>query len=372
MKEINIAKTIVLKRRERGITQDEVASYIGVSKASVSKWETGQSYPDITLLPMLAAYFNCTIDDLLGYSPQMTKEEIKKTYQKLSKEFATKPFEDVYEECDKIIKKYYSCFPLLLQMAILLINHFTLISKKERQLEIVQEAIDLCIRVKMESEEVWLSKEAASMEATCYLMIGNPQQILELLGEEIRPLSNDIEMIAQAYQLMGNHKQAKKVSQIAIYQHFMHFIGITPSYLILNSDNILKINEILYRILEVAKLFELKKLNPNSLAQIYLTAAHVYCLNQEKQKALEMLEEYADLCVCNFFPYTLHGDSYFDTIEEWFQTFQLGMDAPRDEKIIRESMLQAVEGNPGFSYLSKEPRFLIVLEKLKANLGGKS
>jgi transcriptional regulator with XRE-family HTH domain len=57
VKELNIAKTIVSKRREKGITQDELAAYIGVSKASVSKWETGQSYPDILFLPQLAAYF---------------------------------------------------------------------------------------------------------------------------------------------------------------------------------------------------------------------------------------------------------------------------------------------------------------------------
>ena len=51
MNELNIAKTLVLKRKEKGITQEELAAYIGVSKASVSKWETGQSYPDITFLP---------------------------------------------------------------------------------------------------------------------------------------------------------------------------------------------------------------------------------------------------------------------------------------------------------------------------------
>ncbi len=47
MKEINIAKMLVTKRREKGITQDEIASYIGVSKASVSKWETGQVIPTL-------------------------------------------------------------------------------------------------------------------------------------------------------------------------------------------------------------------------------------------------------------------------------------------------------------------------------------
>ena len=38
MKEINIAAAIVRKRREKGITQDQLAAYMGVSKASVSKW----------------------------------------------------------------------------------------------------------------------------------------------------------------------------------------------------------------------------------------------------------------------------------------------------------------------------------------------
>lgn len=43
MNELNIAKTLLRKRKEKGITQDELANYIGVSKAAVSKWETGQS-----------------------------------------------------------------------------------------------------------------------------------------------------------------------------------------------------------------------------------------------------------------------------------------------------------------------------------------
>ena len=58
MNELNINKCIIQKRKEKGITQEELAEYIGVSKAAVSKWESGQSYPDISLLPELAAFFN--------------------------------------------------------------------------------------------------------------------------------------------------------------------------------------------------------------------------------------------------------------------------------------------------------------------------
>ena len=104
MKEINIAKTLIAKRKEKSITQDVLAAYIGVSKASVSKWETGQSYPDITFLPQLATYFNISIDELIGYSPQMTKEAIRKLYCKLTGEFSTRPFDEVLNECHACTK----------------------------------------------------------------------------------------------------------------------------------------------------------------------------------------------------------------------------------------------------------------------------
>ena len=113
MKEINIAKVIQKKRKERHLTQDDIAAYIGVSKASVSKWETAQSYPDITFLPQLAALFNISIDELLGYEPQLTKTQIRTLYCQLSERFATDPFEEVLGQCREIIKEYYSCFPLL-------------------------------------------------------------------------------------------------------------------------------------------------------------------------------------------------------------------------------------------------------------------
>lgn len=57
MNGLNIGKCIIRKRKEKGITQEQLADYMGVSKASVSKWETEQSYPDIVILPKMAAYF---------------------------------------------------------------------------------------------------------------------------------------------------------------------------------------------------------------------------------------------------------------------------------------------------------------------------
>lgn len=84
MKEMNLGRILIENRHKRGITQEELATHIGVSKGAVSKWETNSSLPDISLLPQLASYFDITIDELIGYEPQMEKEEIKKLYLRLS------------------------------------------------------------------------------------------------------------------------------------------------------------------------------------------------------------------------------------------------------------------------------------------------
>lgn len=51
-------------RKKMKMTQEELADKIGVSFQAVSKWENAQSAPDISLLPLLAEVFGCTIDDL--------------------------------------------------------------------------------------------------------------------------------------------------------------------------------------------------------------------------------------------------------------------------------------------------------------------
>jgi transcriptional regulator with XRE-family HTH domain len=368
MKEINIAKTLVTKRREKGITQDELAAYIGVSKASVSKWETEQSYPDITFLPQLAAYFNISIDKLMGYAPQMAKEDIKRLYHRLASAFATRPFDEVLGECRRIIKKYYSCFPLLLQMAVLLANHHMLAEEKKVQEAILKEAVELCIRIKTESDDVWLSKDATSLEAVCYLMLQQPQEILNLLGESIRPIPTDYEIVSQAYQIMGNTSKAKEVTQISMYQHLLALIGATPAYLLLNADNSKKTEDILHRALSVAAIYHLEKLHPNTMLQTYFTAAQVYSLQGNIENSLDMLQKYADICTKGFFPCSLHGDSFFDAIDGWFADFDLGTDALRNEKVIKESMLQGVLSNPAFAALAEQPRYKSILETLKTNL----
>ena len=64
--ELLFAKRVREKRLEKGLTQEQLAQAIQISPQSVSKWERGDGYPDITLLPRIANFLQISVDELIG------------------------------------------------------------------------------------------------------------------------------------------------------------------------------------------------------------------------------------------------------------------------------------------------------------------
>lgn len=63
------------------LTQEEVAGYLGITAQSVSKWERGESCPDITLLPALANIFETSIDLLMGMDTIRAEETMRRIHK---------------------------------------------------------------------------------------------------------------------------------------------------------------------------------------------------------------------------------------------------------------------------------------------------
>ena len=92
---------IVRLRKIKGITQDELASAVGVSRQAVYKWECGQSYPEVQKLIEIKALFGISIDDLLdeSYEIAMPEKKRRKRISKASIEKIEKAVEsDLYSE----------------------------------------------------------------------------------------------------------------------------------------------------------------------------------------------------------------------------------------------------------------------------------
>jgi len=88
---------IVKLRKLKGITQDELASAVGVSRQAVCKWESGQSYPEVSNLLELKLLFNISIDDLLDDNYEVILPE-KKKRRRAAKESAPAAEVNINEE----------------------------------------------------------------------------------------------------------------------------------------------------------------------------------------------------------------------------------------------------------------------------------
>lgn len=73
---MEIGSVIREKRTAQGLTQEQVATALGVSAPAVSKWERGESFPEITLLPALARLLGTDLNGLLSFQQEMGREEI--------------------------------------------------------------------------------------------------------------------------------------------------------------------------------------------------------------------------------------------------------------------------------------------------------
>ena len=75
MKEVNISKNIADLRKRKGVTQEQLGAVLNISPQAISKWETGTSLPDTQTLPLIAAYFEVSVDYLF-YGADYTYNDI--------------------------------------------------------------------------------------------------------------------------------------------------------------------------------------------------------------------------------------------------------------------------------------------------------
>lgn len=366
MKEIHLGQILGEHRRKQKVTQEELACFLGVSKAAVSKWETETAYPDILMLPKLASFFDITIDELLGYDPQLTPEEICRIHNSLAKEFADQPFSQVLEHCREYIRKYSSCWPFLFQAGSLFINHIALCSSPEETQALTKEALELFRKVKTQAQDPNLCNNALQMEAYCLLLLNRPEEVLDLLSEMPSVTGPFEPLLSSAWQMTGNMKEAKRVLQIGIYKDMLSIINQLLPYIRLCTDDAEALLESCRRLKGFCSLFHLETLHPGVFLSCLLTMAQELLIIGEKDQCLELLDEYTSLAAGEIYPLKLHGDDYFSFIDSWFEkTSSLGDYPPRDEAVIRRSITQALTENPALKSLEMEPRFLEMVEKLK-------
>ena len=92
---MSIGKQIKYYRKKFGLTQEQVANHLGVSTPAVNKWEKGNTYPDITLLPAFARLLKIDMNELFLFQDELTDQEIGEFVNEVS-EMALENFTEAF------------------------------------------------------------------------------------------------------------------------------------------------------------------------------------------------------------------------------------------------------------------------------------
>ena len=139
----NLKKYRILKE----LTQEDVAEFLGITPQSVSKWERGESYPDITLLPALANIFETSVDLLLGMDT-IRAEETRYNIHKKAVEYQRNGNLDMAE---KTYRDALLIYPNKPGMILGLASTLALKGDTEEAIELIERGLPISINEKQKS-----------------------------------------------------------------------------------------------------------------------------------------------------------------------------------------------------------------------------
>ena len=114
---MKIGEVIRKYRKAKQMTQEEMASRLGVTTPAVNKWENGNTMPDITLLAPIARLLGVSLDELLSFRDELTTEEIRGILLEAEQKSAAESHDTVFRWIKEQIRQYPNCEALIHSLA---------------------------------------------------------------------------------------------------------------------------------------------------------------------------------------------------------------------------------------------------------------
>lgn len=105
-------------RKEKGLTQEEMANALGITASAVNKWERGNALPDITLLGPIARLLGISLEELLSFRAELTPQEIQKLVKEGDKRFSEEDYDEAFAWAREQILQNPDCEPLIHSLAL--------------------------------------------------------------------------------------------------------------------------------------------------------------------------------------------------------------------------------------------------------------
>lgn len=210
--ELPVGKVISDLRKKNGLTQEQLADAVGVSVPAVSKWETGNSYPDITLLVPIARYLGVTVDDLFRYECDIPPERVLEIEKECSEKFE-EDFEAGLSLCGDYLREYPNNAYLKFRIASLLPWHAARSGVKEETARAaLEQAADL-LKTAGESKEDKIRNASLYLLACTYAQMDRCGEAREILEKLPRNDTDPDGLLPSVYLRQGEFEKAKKLGQ---------------------------------------------------------------------------------------------------------------------------------------------------------------
>lgn len=210
---LEIGRNIFRLRKDKGITQEELSKIVGVSIAAVSKWEGGATYPDITLLPVIANFFNVSIDELMSYQNDISDENIEEISTICLEAFENEGEESGISICNKYIRKYTKAYKLKNFLAGLIVMKSSTMKDKEKQRKNYAKALGICEDIINNSNDEELIKTGILMVGNINAILEDYDKALEIYGKVKQDNFGIANMIGNVHIKKGDIKKGREVIQ---------------------------------------------------------------------------------------------------------------------------------------------------------------
>lgn len=144
MERIAVGKILQGLRKAKGITQEQLSEVLGVSTAAISKWENEQMYPDISYFPILARFFNVSIDCLFGFTNDLSEQEYEDNLKECVELFKTGDYEKGLEKIKHLTYLFPTNDRLRVNLTSAVIPYLALAKNQNLRREIALNLVELC------------------------------------------------------------------------------------------------------------------------------------------------------------------------------------------------------------------------------------
>lgn len=343
---IKIEAIIKQQRLRLNMTQENLADYFNTTKTTISKWENGSLYPDITILPKLAKLFNLSVDELLNYDITLSDTEIQNIMISLS-ELVNKV---EYDEYLNTVNEYYfnnsNEFTLLNSLLGVLTSHIYYCQNYEQVKQTIETAYRIIQLIEKNCDSMEIKKQAKGYKSMFLLFDGKYSDVIHNIPDYDIKLGESY-FLAQAYIINGEKEKAGSVLQADMYQSLMMYL---QNFLLLFAQNLhtIDIENLEHRIYHLNEAFNINYLYPYTAIHFYYHLALHYA-EKDISKMKKHLETYCQCFEYLISDFNYRTDEFFNDIEGWFIKMPFGRRFPANYTNIMEIHYSLLVDNETFN-----------------------